>query len=161
GSGSSPYAESGGIVAFEAEDYHDKLVGATDDWTVESDQTGYTGTGFVHAGPDDGTLYGTSPGYLSGSPRLDYQVDFAAAGTYYVWVRGMKADGSSDSVHVGLDGQANTTADRIQVLGTGFNWNQGRVGGGIATLVVPSAGVHTVNIWMREDGVRIDKLVVT
>lgn len=159
--GGGAYVELGGLVSFEAEDYHAKLVGATDDWSIASDQTGHTGSGFVYAGPDDGSLYGTSPGYLNGSPRLDYQVEFASAGTYYVWVRGMKADGSSDSVHVGLDGQANTTADRTQILGTGFNWNRNRVGGGIATLVVPSAGVHTVNIWMREDGVRIDKLIVT
>ena len=30
-----------------------------------------------------------------------------------------------------------------------------------AALVVPSAGVHTINVWMREDGFAMDKIVLS
>ncbi len=31
----------------------------------------------------------------------------------------------------------------------------------MATINIPSTGVHTVNLWMREDAVMVDKLVLT
>jgi hypothetical protein len=33
--------------------------------------------------------------------------------------------------------------------------------GPVATFNVATSGVHTVNVWMREDGFKIDKLVIT
>ena len=33
--------------------------------------------------------------------------------------------------------------------------------GVVAQVNVPSAGVYTVNVWMREDGMIADKLVLT
>jgi hypothetical protein len=31
----------------------------------------------------------------------------------------------------------------------------------VATLVVPTAGLHTVHAWMREDGFVLDRLILT
>jgi hypothetical protein len=31
----------------------------------------------------------------------------------------------------------------------------------VATLVISAAGDHIVNAWMREDGVRLDRLLLT
>jgi len=31
----------------------------------------------------------------------------------------------------------------------------------VATINVTSAGAHTLNIWMREDGLILDKLILT
>ena len=31
----------------------------------------------------------------------------------------------------------------------------------VATINVTSAGLHTINVWMREDGLVLDKLVLT
>ncbi len=33
--------------------------------------------------------------------------------------------------------------------------------GPVATVVIPSAGVHTVSVWMREDGMRLDRVILT
>jgi hypothetical protein len=52
---------------------------------------------------------------VTASPELRYRVQFATTGTYHVWLRISVPDGSGDSVHVGLDGQAVTSADRIEV----------------------------------------------
>jgi hypothetical protein len=65
----------------------------------------------MQALPDAGALHDT--GYVSTSPRLDYAVNFVHTGIHYVWVRGLGADKGDDSVHVGLDGNASTTSDRM------------------------------------------------
>ncbi len=33
--------------------------------------------------------------------------------------------------------------------------------GPVATIVVSTPGIHTINVWMREDGFRLDKIVLT
>lgn len=35
------------------------------------------------------------------------------------------------------------------------------MGGAVATIDVPSVGTHTLNVWMREDGMVVDKLILT
>jgi hypothetical protein len=44
---------------------------------------------------------------------------------------------------------------------TGWNW-VGNINGDVRTTIeVPSAGTHTVNFWMREDGFLMDKIIIT
>ena len=31
----------------------------------------------------------------------------------------------------------------------------------MATIEVPSAGYYTINVWMRDDGFRVDRLLLT
>ena len=75
----------------------------------------------------------------------------------------LRTGGGDDSSHVGLDGDG-TTSDRIRAPGPNnqWNWNNDRRDGqGIAQFEVASPGAHVVNVWMREDGWRFDKLVLT
>jgi hypothetical protein len=67
-------------------------------------------------------------------------------------------------VHVGLDGQAVASADRMSFPSASYGswaWFQSTMDGPVATLQVTSAGLHTINVWMREDGFRLDRLVLT
>ena len=100
-------------------------------------------------------------GYTTTSPRLDYLVRFNRTGTHYVIVRAQGPHGMSDSVHVGLDGAAIASADRINIFPTTFAWQNNTADGVVATIDVPTVGLHTINVWMREDGVVFDKLVLT
>ncbi len=104
-------------------------------------------------------------GYTSSSPRLNFDVNFAAAGTYYVWVRGRDSEataGNSDSVHVGLDeSSAGERGSDPSPFPTTLTWTKATMDGADATIQVPSAGQHTVNVWMREDGFIFDKLVLS
>ena len=60
-------------------------------------------------------------------------------------------------MHVGLDGNEVATSEALNFpLGSSWIWHGGV---GVATLEITNPGVHTVNIWMREAGFRIDKLV--
>jgi len=90
-----------------------------------------------------------------------YHVNFTATGTYYVWVRGAADSGSDDSLHAGLDNTGPASADRIGSLTTtGWVWTRNTMDGTPATLQIASPGLHTVHLWMREDGLRIDKLLL-
>ena len=98
------------------------------------------------------------------SPEMTYRVNFDQAGTYTVWMRGwgdtVGNEGKSDSVHVGINGTL-STAQALQNFPSGWNWSREKRGGGFTTLVIPSVGQHEINIWMREDGLVIDKLVLS
>jgi VCBS repeat-containing protein len=151
-----------GILSIEAESFDQNLSGANNhDWVPVSDGSA-SGGAAMESTPDSGTNQNT--GYAANSPRMDYLVNFVHTGTHYVWVRGRAAGsstGASDSVHVGLDGQEISTADRISSFGSSFGWSGDTMDGVVATIDVASAGEHTLNVWMREDGFIIDKVVLT
>ena len=152
-----------GFVSFEVEDFTENIVRADPHrWEFNDDRAGFSGTGFMRAVPDDTGDSNLSPPdqYLVG-PELLFLVDFTQTGTHYVWVRGMSTGGSDDSVHVGLDGDG-TTSDRLQPPGDRNEWVWAfdrRNNQGTAVIDVPSAGLHTINLWMREDGFRAGKTI--
>ena len=114
----------------------------------------------MEASPNPGTNYNT--GYAASSPMLEYLVDFVRPGTYYVFVRGNAPSGTDDSLHVGLDGQEISTSDRISSFTYGvYDWSPDTMDGQVAFFDVTSAGTHTLNVWMREDGFVFDKIIVT
>ena len=147
------------LVSMEAENYSQNVSQGGYAWTAVN-PAGYSGSGALETTPNSGTNIDIN--FVGNSPRLDYTVNFTQAGTYYVWVRGIGATDTDDSLHVGLDGAALTSSDRI----TGFQnsmawaWSNNTMDGPVATVNVTSAGVHTVNVWMREDGFIFDKLVL-
>ena len=99
-------------------------------------------------------------------PRLDYDLKFSVTGTYYVWVR-MAAgpDGIyDDSFHIGLDGSPPVTLNpnSTDYNNGNQNWSWVKAAGSTAfKVVINTPGSHTLNLWMREDGVRVDKFVMT
>ncbi len=155
--------ESGSnLVSMEAEHYRSNVDGTTDFWVQ---QTGSgSGNASMFAGPDDGTTNNSN--FVSDSPRLDFDINFKTTGTHYVWIRGAAPatnSGGGDSVHVGLNGSAVASADRISGFGANaFNWiSQTMDGSSRATINITSTGIQTLNVWMREDGFDFDKIVLT
>jgi hypothetical protein len=143
------------VVRFEAEAYHGSAAVDGHEWQLLSDLPGYAGTGAMRAMPED--RVNLSSGYVGSSPRLDYRVNFPAAGSYFVWVRGHGPGGGSNSVHVGLNGNAVASAENIQLsTEAGYSWSSG-----VHQVTVNAAGVHTLNLWMRESGAYVDRLLVT
>jgi hypothetical protein len=164
---------AGAPISIEAEDYDTNLAQGfitgtqtAQKWEALSDggASGGAGLSVANAGILRGSNYQSYDPTVD-APKLDYIVDFAAAGTYYVWVRG-KGDANGNSVHVGLNGGMISTGEKIEFGddgSTGWMWTNLRdsIAGSYATLNIPSAGLHTLNLWMREDGVMIDKLLLT
>jgi len=153
-----------GLFAIEAENFHAITNRSNHAWTFLTDRPEYSGDGFMQALPDGGKPSSVTTQPEDQSPELIYRVQFDQPGIYYLWVRGLATGGNDDSVHAGIDGVA--TNIRIDGCG-GFNprnqwvWCGCIHNGTRATLEVPTAGEHTVHIWMREDGFRIDKIVLT
>lgn len=148
------------LLVIEAENYHNNISQGGHSWSFVTAPAGFSGAGAMEATPNSGTNNNT--GYAANSPMLEYYIDFVRAGTYYVFVRGYGATGTDDSVHAGLDGQEIATSDRISSFTYGtYDWSGDTMDGQVAFFDVPSPGTHTLNVWMREDGFIVDKIVLT
>jgi hypothetical protein len=152
-----------GAVAFEAEEFsaaeQPREGHQWEEGTDESKQDSASGGTYLIGEPDDpDSTYDNTNG-----PRLDYKIDFESTGTYYIWVRTQEPGDRDDSVHIGLD-RTLLSDGGIGVAGGGdssWGWSNNVKRGGMVRIDVTSPGVHTVNIWMREDGTPLDKIIVT
>jgi YD repeat-containing protein len=142
--------ESNGLVTLEAENGQ-RIDGPTHAWLTSTAITGYTGTNYLHVLPDTDTFYSTAA--ITDSPRIEYLVNFTTPATYTVWVRGYADNADADALNVGL---AN---DRTAV--TGFAPETWAWASGFEELVIQTSGVHTLTVWMAEDGFRLDRLLLT
>ena len=155
------FNESGGFVAFESESFTaSDAHGSGASWVAGSSVAGFSGAGYVEALPNAGTTIDAN--WVTTSPELQYTVNFSTTGTYYVWVRG-HASGSSDaSFHAGVDGTSNTAARMLVSQFNTWQWSNSVLNStSPATISVSTAGNHTFSIWMRDDGMRIDKVILT
>jgi hypothetical protein len=149
------------VGPFEAENYRENISRSGYTWELRTDVTGYSGSGFMQVPTTGG---GIDTGYATTSPELRYRVIFPSSGTYYIWIRGYGGSPDDDSIHAGIDGQAPTTADRISGCNwhtSGWYWCNSTMDGPRATLVISTPGLHTLNLWMREDGFRVDRVLLT
>ncbi|RPH51984.1 MAG: hypothetical protein EHM91_00665 [Planctomycetota bacterium] len=146
-----------GIVSIEAESFDAKVDRNGHTWAPTS-PAGVSGSA-LSANPNSGVNQDT--GYAANSPRLDYKVNFVKTGVHHVWIRGIGATGSDDSIHAGLNGVESATSDKISSFGTTWTWSRATMDGASATINVASTGVHTLNLWMREDGFVVDKIVIS
>jgi YD repeat-containing protein len=149
------YLETGGLAVIEAE-AGGRIAGATHAWLTATARSGYTGTAYLHASPDLDALYQTSA--ITAAPTVTYAVSFSSPGTYAVWLRGYAPNAAGDSAYVGLDGQV------VAISGFAprqWSWASKNTAGGQATLTVEEAGVYTLRLSMREDGLLLDRLLLT
>ncbi|MFN7920366.1 MAG: malectin domain-containing carbohydrate-binding protein [Bryobacteraceae bacterium] len=160
-SGTGSYLEQNGQVTLEAENAQIANVGSVQ-WLVSSAQAGFSGTGYLNSSVNTGSTFTNNfVGSVSGG---SFTVKFAKTGTYYVWVRGLGATYADDSIHVGLDGAAVSTATQISafdVPNKAWSWAGNQMDAGRATINITSSGQHKINFWMREDGFLFDKLLLT
>jgi hypothetical protein len=158
-----PYQQStgtDGLVVMEAEGYDATLSQGGYGWQADV-TAGYSGTGGLAAIPNTGANINSAIWQVS--PRLVYNVNFAKAGTYYLWVRGLGPSSGDDSVHAGLDGvvYTNPTREGLTNFTSAWGWSSKDAGGSRITITVSTPGLHTVDLWMREDGFKVDKLLLT
>jgi hypothetical protein len=147
-----------GIVSINASSFVTRIAQGGHSWDGVT-PAGHQGTAALQALPNIGTNINT--GFETQSPRADYQVEFDRTGLHYVWIRGSGASGQDDSLHVGLDGVAQPDSDRITGFGSSLDWSNATMDVIVALIDVPSTGLHTINVWMREDGTVYDKLLLT
>jgi len=155
-----------GTTVIEAEHYFAART-ATDGkvWVPTKGRAGNSGPGYVSVLPDSGVNAGNAN--YPNLARLDFRIQFVTTGLHYLWLRGgdPRADGASDSIHAGINdtvlapGTQITGAPTFNTLT--WNWVGANNAAARVTVDVPSAGVHTVSAWMREDGFLLDKILLT
>jgi len=147
--------ERDGLVVFEAEHFT-RTVAAPDghEWKLHTGRKGYGGTGAMRAVPDrraqhDGDI-------AARSPRMDYAIEFTKKGRHWLWVRGFGSNPNTDSIHAGLDLEPGDWGRNIQT-GTGkYVWMKHP-----RPFEIREPGVHTLSVWMREDGALVDRILLT
>jgi hypothetical protein len=188
--GSGPHIEKGGQVVVEAENFSsstaDSIGGRT--WVPQlgmqsgpgPDPDGFhegsSGAGYLELLPDTrvtereslggGAFYDESTDGAS----LSYEIEFETPGIYYVWGRAYSTGTEDNGLHVGVDNQIFESGFKMQWCGAGrWSWSNAKrdTGGsscgvnGTITINVPSAGRHIVMVFQREDGMELDRFILT
>lgn len=93
------------------------------------------------------------------SPKLSIKVKFTKRGTYYVAGNFSNPDASSDSFYFGVNGNVlfSSATSNNRVVTNQNEWFSHPSW----TFYIESPGVYTINIWPREDGVKINQLVLS
>lgn len=148
------FQESGGNVSIEAENFHSNISRNGKSWSLQtSTPAGASGDAFMLAGPDTGTSISTD--YFNTSPELGYRVNFTSTGTYYFWVRGYAANSSSNNIHGGYDGANYPNVEALSTTSyNSWRWFRGSID-------ISTAEMHWINVWMQDDGFRLDKIYLT
>jgi hypothetical protein len=151
--GTVAYSGHGQIISIEAEHYAGNTPTEDSSW-VERSNINAGGDRYMQCLPDKGSLINTDN--LGNSPNLSYLVDFETPGIYYVWIRGRADSTYSDSVYYGINGQALSLKFPIG----NFSWN---LSGGRTrhSVNVSESGIHRIDLWMQEDGIVIDRILIT
>ena len=134
-------------------------------WFCYPDQA-HTTECYMYGVPNDRS--GWDPLITLESPELRYSnVYVPTGGTYYIWTCGWGGSYEDDSVHMGYSDALQPTSDRISF----FHPNYWRWSGHTMDIVNGSyeparftsvaSGDRIFNVWMREDGLRIDRILLT
>jgi hypothetical protein len=162
------FAEDSGRVVIEAEHYWTNTPRGGQRWAAATAQTGYSGDGYLAAGPDRGTTVDWS--FHDRAPELRYKIWVSEPGTYVVYVRGFAPDSGGSGVHVGLDNEEARLADKVGEFPIGQwawvhdtrEWDAqfGMLDRNLAVLNIADAGPHILNVWMHRDGFMLDRIVL-
>jgi len=147
-----PYfpSEDGNFI-IEAEHYDAKQARGDRQWVLDL-TPGFIGDGAMRASPN--SWKSVKSDIASNSPRMDYEVSLTEPTTFKVWIRGLGPSGSADSVWIGIDGDDSNVVQSDPTRGD-WGWKVAS-----RSIVIP-AGIHTINIWMREDGTIIDRIYLS
>lgn len=113
-------------------------------------------TGMAMRLPDRGGIVTKKEQFPVYSPELGYKVDFTTTGTYNVWARWRFIDDASDSIRGGLNRTYAEKFDTAQMFSYNLDekWHWKNLG----TVNVSKPGEQPFSLWMREDGVYIDRI---
>jgi hypothetical protein len=158
------FVEANGYVSMEAVHYTGKVEGAASRWGQVPD----LGRTLSAVTPEPPNAPSVTPG--EGTPRLDYKIHFFTAGQATVDVYlspSLPILGSGLRYAVGFDGAASQTVNMHTDLPATFTdtapaWEQWVSDNIIvkSTTHTITAGEHTLNLWMVDPGVVVQKIVV-
>lgn len=145
------FAPTTSDIVIEAENYKvSRSRGDLHKWTTSRTLAGASGDAYVETSEANAAIATWESG-----AELSYDVSVAFPGTYRVWMRVAASTWSDDSAVVGVDGQALGTRIDNSGPSSGWRWVQN------GTNAVLTAGTHTLSLRRREDGYKVDRIVLT
>jgi alpha-D-xyloside xylohydrolase len=148
-----------GLVYYEAEHFSASIPRSGQEWAFTNEVPRFSETGYMEAPNAGNPLSNINENVTTTSPELQYNVWFSTTGTHRVWARAYGLNGTEDSLHIGLDGTLNANGSNLNWNSYGsWTWTNGPAS---RTISVASTGLHTFNLWMREDGARVDRFLIT
>jgi hypothetical protein len=155
--------EADGVICLEAENYDTNLPQGGHRWSVIT-ETGVSKDKALQALPNKGVEKDSKFARydpLKDSPKLDYRIKFTRQGKYHVWIRA-KGGKSDNSVHVGVDGKDVSSSNKIEFppSASDYVWSRATKDDKDASISISSIGLHTINVWMDEDGTKLDKVLL-
>ncbi len=147
--------DANGLVVMNAKNHSARTSRSNHNWAAVN----HLGVGAMEAIPDNGARFNTN--YVSNSPYLRFNVNFKKTGIHYIWLRA-SCLGRDNTAHVGLNGNAVASAARVNVpVSKGWAWSGKTASGSRVKINVTKTGVQTVEVYMREDGMVLHKMVIT
>jgi len=101
---------------------------------------------------------------------LSYPIYFNSAGLYVFWARAFSTGPEDNGLHVGINGTWPESSSRVQLCPGKHQWTwssaqrrpENHCGVPKTVLLsVPTPGLHTIQLSMREDGFELDKFILT
>ena len=142
--------DDNGLVVMEAEHYSARAAGTGDlaglNWDVRSDGEASQGQ-YARVDATGNNARTTLTG-----PRMDFNVSFVRSSTHYLWVRMIAPTPNDDSCLPAWDGVS--PGPWYTGIVSSWGWRKYPISG-------VSPGNHTLSLYMREDGISIDKLLLT
>ena len=130
------------------------------DWIFSNAGMQFSGSGYMTSNDN-----GFDAGDNATGSSLSWEVEFDAAGTYWIWARVARDGDDSDAMHVGIDGQISTLGGMgLATSDLGWAWANSVENETLnwrAYIDVATAGRHTITVWMKEDGLLFDRLHLT
>jgi hypothetical protein len=105
-----------------------------------------------------------------GGATLEYDIQFATAGTYYVWARNFSSGTEDNGIHVSVNGNLDGNGMKLQWCHRDrWEWssNQRDTGGSscglprTVTINIPAPGLYSIVFHQREDGFDFDRFILT
>ena len=151
--------ENGGQIVIEAEEFTAHIGRSNRSWLTQTILSGYQGSSYLNTLPDTDLRF-THP-YTMTSPELQYALNFSTIGTYTIWLRGYAPNGAGDSLYVGLDDQPATTLTGFAPGAWSWAAKSDNSQESQVTIEITNPGVHILYLWQREDGLRLDRILLT
>ena len=153
------------LVVMEAENFSSNTPNADYSWVLTDSPINFSGQGAMMAVAGAGGALTVKEDILAKSAILSYKINFIKAGLHYIWARASRTGGGDDSYHAGIDGGITDSSMFLTFHKTTLKgewvWIFYRNTLGPANLDIPSKGVHELNIYIRENGFKIDKILLT
>ena len=148
------------MFVIEAEHFQSNAKGKFHDWIFEDLLSNYRGEGAMYSAPEDGPAI---VDYMLDSPRLDYRIKVDQPGKYYLWTRGIGRWWLSNSIYFAVDGNQPQKAYYGWENLT-YRWKHCSnmdSNKPLEPVQIDAPGIHTLSVWMCEDGGSIDSFILT